>query len=107
MPWTWKKKGRRCAGIRHSLPKVRTFEKGVEGETLACGTGITASAIAAYLLDYNSSMASAGRGKEDGSPKRQLTLQCRRGDLLKVDFCASGEDFTEVHLTGPAELCGR
>ncbi len=87
--------------------KVRTFEKGVEGETLACGTGITASAIAAYLLDYDSSMASAGRGKEDGSLKRELTLQCRRGDLLKVDFCASGEDFTEVHLTGPAELCGR
>ena len=84
--------------------KVRTFEKGVEGETLACGTGITASAIAAYLLDYNSSTASAVLGESD---RREQTLQCRRGDLLKVDFCASGEDFTEVHLTGPAELCGR
>ena len=64
--------------------KVRTFEKGVEGETLACGTGITACAIAF------------------GSPTR---LQCRRGDWLSVEFKKEGpERFTEVYLTGPAEL---
>ena len=64
--------------------KVRTFEKGVEGETLACGTGITASAIAF------------------GAPTR---LQCRRGDWLSVEFKKEGpERFTDVFLTGPAEL---
>ena len=64
--------------------KVRTFEKGVEGETLACGTGITACAIAF------------------GTPTR---LQCRRGDWLSVEFKKEGpERFTEVYLTGPAEL---
>ena len=64
--------------------KVRTYEKGVEGETLACGTGITACAIAF------------------GSPTR---LQCRRGDWLSVEFKKEGpERFTDVYLTGPAEL---
>ena len=61
---------------------VRTFEKGVEGETLACGTGITASAIA-----Y-------------GQP---VNLQCRRGDWLWVDYTKSGTGFKDVFLTGPAE----
>ena len=61
---------------------VRTFEKGVEGETLACGTGLTASAIV-----Y-------------GSP---TNLQCRRGDWLRVDFTKNGTGAKDVFLTGPAE----
>ncbi|MBR6306935.1 MAG: diaminopimelate epimerase [Bacteroidales bacterium] len=63
--------------------KVRTFEKGVEGETLACGTGITASAIAF------------------GAPTK---LQCRRGDWLSVEFTQDGPGYRDVFLTGPAEL---
>ncbi|MBQ9653594.1 MAG: diaminopimelate epimerase [Bacteroidales bacterium] len=61
---------------------VRTFEKGVEGETLACGTGLTASAVV-----Y-------------GSP---TNLQCRRGDWLRVDFTKNGTGAKDVFLTGPAE----
>ena len=68
---------------------VRTFEKGVEAETLACGTGLTASAIAAYTAGVTGNLC---------------RLQCRRGDWLEVSFRAQGEHFTEVYLTGPAEL---
>ncbi len=44
---------------------VRTFEKGVEGETLACGTGLTASAIAAYEI---SRLRPAGSARNDKNP---------------------------------------
>jgi diaminopimelate epimerase len=64
---------------------IRTYEKGVEGETLACGTGITATAIASG----------------NSSPVR---LQCRRGDWLSVEFKKDGKGFRDVYLTGPAEL---
>ncbi|MBR4823085.1 MAG: hypothetical protein IKZ71_08025 [Bacteroidales bacterium] len=64
--------------------KVRTFEKGVEGETLACGTGITACAIVSGVM----------------------RIQARRGDMLEVDFEQVGpESFRNIHLTGPAEFC--
>lgn len=68
--------------------KVRTFEKGVEGETAACGTGLTASALVAFHT-----------GRESSSP---VILHARQNDL-KVDFIP-GDGFSEVHLTGPAEL---
>ena len=73
---------------------VRTYEKGVEGETLACGTGLTASALAA------SSAEIPGQSGNDG-----YRLQCRRGDWLRVDFRPRTDGrFTDVYLTGPAEL---
>ena len=75
---------------------VRTFEKGVEGETLACGTGLTASALAAYFAGI--------AGTEQGG-RVSYRLQCRRGDWLQVDFQAHPDSrFTDVYLTGPAEL---
>lgn len=68
---------------------VRTFEKGVEGETLACGTGLTASAIATYVK---------------GCAQQVVNLQCRRGDWLRVEFTPCEDGFKDVYLTGPAEL---
>lgn len=79
--------------------KIRTFEKGVEGETLACGTGITAAAIAAGFL------GSVQNGSDDESGRISIRLQARRGDILSVDFIPEGPaSFSSIHLTGPAEL---
>jgi len=72
---------------------VRTFEKGVEGETLACGTGLTASALAAYHAGLVSST--------------DVALRARR-DNLRVEFTPAGDaSFKDVYLTGPATLISK
>jgi len=66
---------------------IRTFERGVEEETLACGTGVTASAIASVLkghFDTNS-----------------VNVRARGGNLL-VEFQINGERITNIWLNGPA-----
>ncbi|MGD1083214.1 MAG: diaminopimelate epimerase [Verrucomicrobiota bacterium] len=68
---------------------VRTFERGVEGETLACGTGVTASALVCAQL----------RGLP--SPVR---VRVRGGDVLEVSFEKQQGLFTHVRLTGPADF---
>lgn len=73
--------------------KVRTFEKGVEGETLACGTGITASAIAACL---------SGVPANECEGRQSYKVRARIDDLA-VDFIKKDGAFVSVHLTGPAE----
>ena len=69
--------------------RVRTFERGVEGETLACGTGVTASALI------------SSRIHKFGSP---VTVQVQGGDELEVSFRESNGAFANVRLTGPAEF---
>ena len=67
---------------------VRTFERGV-GETLACGTGVSASGmIVAYLNDWPS----------------PVKVDVLGGDVLSVAFQRVGEKFSNVHLTGPADF---
>ncbi len=75
--------------------KVRTYEKGVEDETFACGTGIVASCVASYVNGLQpSEICSDGRVRYDVQAKR---------DLLAVDFVASEKIVAEdVWLTGPA-----
>lgn len=81
---------------------VRTYEKGVEAETLACGTGITASAIAAFISGFTPS------GRHGASPSY---LVHARQDDLRVEFTPVIEAerparFEQVFLTGPTELTG-
>ena len=102
---------------------VRTFEKGVEGETLACGTGLTASAIATYEISRLRPAGSARNEnpvisaqteddssvistKAEGRVEKSYRLRARQ-DWLSVDFTPGPEDtFTNVYLTGPARLVG-
>jgi len=69
--------------------RVRTFERGVEGETLACGTGVTASALI------------ASRIHGFGSP---IKVRVQGGDELEVSFKEAKGQFTDVRLTGPAQF---
>lgn len=69
--------------------RVRTYERGVEAETLACGTGSTASAIVA---------AKAGLVEPPVSVKTQ------GGEVLTIDFEKNGEEIRGVFLEGEAEF---
>ena len=68
---------------------VRTYERGVENETLSCGTGVTASALAhAFRNPVNPGFY----------PIKTL------GGMLKVSFSQNGELFTDIWIEGPAEF---
>ena len=69
--------------------KVRTYERGVEGETLACGTGVVAVAISANLA------------RDVPTP---VSVLVRGGDVLKVDFRREGDEIRDITLTGPAKV---
>jgi len=74
-------------GLNHI--RVRTFERGVEGETLACGTGVSAAALI------------SARVQKFTSP---VKVQVQGGDTLEVSFKDDGTDFEDVRLSGPADF---
>jgi diaminopimelate epimerase len=68
---------------------IRTYERGVEDETLACGTGVVASAL-----------IFAATEKVDGP----IAVSVRGGDTLSVSFTRKGDGFADAILTGPADF---
>jgi diaminopimelate epimerase len=67
--------------------RIRTYERGVEDETLACGTGAVASAMAAHLT---------------GKATPPVSVITRSGKRLGVDFQLQGETYGQVFLEGDA-----
>lgn len=68
---------------------VRTYERGVENETLACGTGSTASAVVSALKGYVE------------PPVKVLT---QSGEMLTIDMQRKGDEITKVFLEGKAQF---
>jgi len=75
--------------IRQAGLIVRTYERGVEDETLACGTGTVAAALVGVF-----------RG-EVSSP---VSVTVRSGEILTVHVDREGDDIREVCLEGDTRL---
>jgi diaminopimelate epimerase len=72
----------------HKL-RIRTYERGVENETLACGTGAVAAALIAAAL---------------GKVASPVTVTTRGGDRLIVSFRQEGDEFADLALEGEATV---
>lgn len=72
----------------HSL-EMRTYERGVEDETLACGTGAIASALLAA---------------ERGEVRSPVRVKTRGGEELVIHFHKNGDDFENVWLEGNTSI---
>lgn len=72
---------------------IRSWERGVEGETDACGTGATAAAIVMFAL---------------GKVTPPVELLTKSGDILTINFEILDNKLENLSLTGPAEInfCG-
>jgi diaminopimelate epimerase len=75
--------------VKNNIVHLRTYERGVEAETLACGTGATAAALISYMTAH---------------VKNPVTIIPTSGKKLVVDFAVDDNKISHVSLTGPAEI---
>ena len=68
---------------------IRTYERGVEDETLACGTGSIAAAVVSAML---------------GKVVSPVTLTAASGSVLKIHFTLENGEAKDVHLEGDARI---
>lgn len=87
--------------MSENLVAVRTYERGVESETRACGTGSVAAAIVSYLE------ANPGTLQRD-QKKALMNVLTQSGETLEVTFDISAQKITNVWLKGSAKFiaCG-
>ena len=75
--------------VNEQCLSIRTYERGVEGETLACGTGSVAAALLAF---------------EHGLVKSPTEVVTRAGESLTIYYKKEGPAFKEVFLEGGAVI---
>lgn len=71
---------------------IRTYERGVEDETLACGTGSVAAALVANVILGNES---------------PVSLRTRSGAVLTIYFSKQAERYTDIYMEGDARIIYR
>ncbi|MDT7830657.1 diaminopimelate epimerase [Pricia sp. S334] len=74
--------------VEEAIFSVRTYERGVENETLSCGTGVTAVALAMHKI---------------GKTKANTVTVHTQGGTLQVEFEQDGDGYINIHLIGPAK----
>lgn len=78
-----------CRVVNEHCLELRTYERGIEGETLACGTGAAAAALLAARRSWVSS---------------PVTIKTRGGAELEMSFTLLSNGFSEVQQKGEARL---
>jgi diaminopimelate epimerase len=73
---------------RHTI-RIRTYERGVEDETLACGTGAVASALIS---------------SSQGLVESPVDVRVKSGETLKIYFHKAGQGFEDIYLEGKANV---
>jgi len=75
--------------VAQNFIKIRTYERGVEDETLACGTGAIACALISAIRDGNIS---------------PVDVETRGGEILRIYFKKEGDRFSDIWLEGDTNI---